>query len=516
MSGEELKSIPKPIIGIQGVIVEDGIGDLSHILNAGKRLEAKGYSIVYRIQWGKSNTAEFERLRLKLLADKLYYHKLIPFIPEIFQEEKASAQQLIEEIKAVSNPNLHINLKDEDFDKQFQHIPLWVDVSFISGYKPRGESRFLWAEHNSHDWICECSSRKVPIQNIHIMGFGSIDQWLLNLTGYKDKKVECEGIFLEDHLTKTLDSRGELLSNIRHIDFHRFLHGADDIDLKAARSIVGRTAFVPCYFLRDKEQALQTVVVSCAHAFEDAKWDQVFLKGNFTDEELFTEANLSILKAKGFTSVEYYDAKSGKKKTYSLKLEDRPSKVLKLLSGAYFSESDHICITQLGSEIVGCSGDNSLQEAISNGAVPIFQWHFPNKAKTLGNLCGILQAHPKASEWNLCIEYLKIYQSYCKAAEDSKLSAEEHKQARERPFKVIPQHITPALITQWKEVGAYLVEHHNAYNGLCASVAEALARPPVIPVVNPDAFFQPGGDKAKEKTDAVSQTPKPSGGCSIS
>lgn len=113
--------------------------------------------------------------------------------------------------------------------------------------------------------------------------------------------------------------------------------------------------------------------------------------------------------------------------------------------------------------LTGC-GDNTLQEAISNGALPLLDPHFSTKAKTLSNLGLISEKHPQADQWAFCSIFLKMYNHY------------------DEPFipissLIMTKGFMPELIIQWKKLCAYVIKYHNAFDSLIDEVAKALKAP---------------------------------------
>lgn len=566
----------KPLLVVQGRNLTDGMGDVAHILNAGKALRGfyyPDYEVAYRIQWilRKEDPEEkgFNARRLKQLADKLLELKLIGEIPEDFKREgDVSDEQLIDALNKAGRGRLYIFgtphfVNYEEFKAKGGHNPfpgakLCVDVSsnidFSEGHNISSDSstpeaqgilddfgrfRILWSEHNGGDAIQALMYHSMPMGNAHAMGFGPVFEW-------KEGKVfNGEGLFLEEGLLEKKDGgKAALLAGISDKSFHGFLHGAESITPEAAERVVGETAFVPCYFLRDKPLVLESVVASCGALFAESKLHQVLVKGKFSPDEFFTQSNRDSLIRAGFTDMLYYDPE--KKLLQVRKLSDeQPSKVFKVFSSASLSEADNARFVQLGDQLAGCCGDNSLQDAISNGAIPIFHWHFLAKAKGLAALAGILEGHPQKEQWPLCIAFLKLYQTYIKEEDSISRSwdkwaipegirnkydwqKKEHfrliKLAKERVFKEMPKHMTPEMLAQWKQVCAYLIKDWNAYDGLRRSVRGALEQldRPVEPsssashlTVGPSLFRAP---KPKKPVDADKvKKPRDDGSsCSIS
>lgn len=499
---EEKKSIPlpvKPVIVVQAQNGRDGMGDVSHALNAGLAIAKNNpdYQIVFRIQWQwRMYNDDADKQRLKILAGKLAYFNLISTIPEIFNEKNSDKEEMRQAINQATKNRFYLFIQDNhrDFTQHridlFKDAKLYVDVSIPihSHYDIHpgieqspaeikeiltylGSPRLFFSEHNDIGEAENLKTLSIPFENMYATGFGTVPHEYCHENKAKQRNFIALGLFLEDRLQKTPASKAKLLSSINHSKFHRALHGKNSIDEKMALAIIEKTVFVPCYFLHSKDLALPSLIASCASAFgKDAKVEQVFIKGNIKSQELFTKANQRSLKENGFSELKLYDysnENSGKglRKTFNKK---NPPKVLKVFSGAPFSEPDYDCFVQLSTEINGCSGDNTLQEAFSNGAIPILAWHGSPKAQTLSELGKILQKHLNASEWPLCIAYLKIYQDYVNHVLDKK-----------EVFNTIPKHITPELIAQWKTVCAYVIKEHNAYGPVCAEVAKALRQNPV-------------------------------------
>lgn len=466
-------NIPKPVIVVQCMNNSDGMGDIGHLFNIGQALAAHypQYQIVYRVYFAYNKEVV---TRLRCLADKLLYLKLIPEIPKEFDGENLN-DEVLEQALQVATSNRFYLLKGED---PCEEANLYIDVSWpidliITRLKHNpGSPRLFFGEHGDDYKIAKMEAKSIPLENLHLIGIGEFkyrDQYSRNRG---DR--QSIGLPLEDHLRKTPGSQAALLADITHAHFHNFLHGKDRIDKKAAQSVVEKTAFIPCYFLRDKDEALAMVVASAANAFEkDDKIQTVFLKGNFESKALFTQKNIDLLKMKGFTTIEYYNPKRQEKRQQTIS-KKRPAKVLKLLSDAYFSEADHARMIQLGSALMGCSGDNSLQEAISNGALPLFNPHSPIKVQPLVGLLRILRAHSNASKWQLCIQFLESYQRY-----------HHVDQNRKEMFQNISKCITPALIAQWREVCAYVIKHHNAYPAIFREVDRVLGPVPVSSAAPP-------------------------------
>jgi len=510
-SSDEEVSLHKPQIGVTGWNAEDGMGDLAHMLNAGETIRKNfpDYEVVYQIGWGLvggggSESGDKQDFgRLKALIDKLIFMKIIP--PQEYQAK--TGKDLLKEINEKNagkiflfNSKHYQGFENEGGDR-FPDALFWVDASFpvfdmenedrtkIRGGTFSEKESLYFLEHGEgahFSYLIE-KPRNVPEKNIHVMGFGDI-------TCGDGKKRPTSGVFLEDHPKISAEEQALVLRDIQNQAFHQLLHGQDSLDKTKSQEIIADTSFLPCYFVR--ESGFNLVMLALQNLYPDKKC--VMLTGKFKKEEVFDDKNLQKLKEAGYTSIEFLNAKEDKAAVEKRVLQEKePKKVLKILSGAYFSEQDYLNLKKLPIDAVGCAGDNSLQDAIILGALPLFIPHHAGKCRVFSNLALVLSAHENAGKWKDAINFLKCYseEAYKSGggrfeevmkklsgqvgdSHDSKFVGYMSKELSRKPADKASIHYNAKVLAQWKEICQYLKKHHNTHDVLKQAVTEELKKHP--------------------------------------
>lgn len=500
-----------PSIGITGRNAVDGMGDLSHMLNVGRILKRTGVEVVYYIEWQrtiKDPKNQKDVGRLWQLVEKLEAEDIInsqqASLIKSKEKEISDSSELMAWINQVGAGRFGIfdsgMSRDEDL-KVLQppaNVDFWLSVSYevfetrsqngqtFSQYFP-GQNHVFLSEHGGTASfatvqymetgvyltrlgknIAEMDMAELqifyqkmsPEQKVkqHTMGIGSFQD---NFTG---GQIDARGLLLSDHLDRNEQMRIRALEQIQHPEFLALMqYGRSK---QNPRAVIQETEFVPTYLLhgvqeKDKANPSQNTNQDCAiaifaNAYQDTQKTQILVKGKFSFKDITDEKNIALLREAGFTQIQYLDATGGREEVKTLEIasseKPRKPKVLKLLSGCYLSSQENEAFAQLTGSLVGCSGDNTLQDAFSYGAIPFFIPHTPDKAQVLSNLGLILERNEGLrAKFPASIKFLKLYQGY----------ADGQGGAIRLLLNELPRYITPDLQAEWSAVCQYVIQNFN-------------------------------------------------------
>lgn len=428
---------PAFTIGITGKNLTDGWGDLGHMFSVATTIkqEFPHCETVFELSWisaaGKTE-AELKNAmqRLQILIDKLIYHQFIPERSIDHLYDGQTPDLLVAQINAANPRRFHMfrGSRYEDFLRevgdhgtQLKKVDLWIGASIlpeIVKVDPQDKSRsslvypddniHIFREHGDPSFLDEIHQSGVPLQNIHLMGWGK----MRNTNLADPLTFEGEGLFFERLST----DRGTALSEITNRQFNQFLHGKETpLSKQDAFEQIEHTAFIPTYFLRgENTKGLATIVSACAQFYPKSSIiNEVIITGNYNGEEIFSsnsiilsKSNIAALIAAGFTEVEFYDAQKQTSLKYPLVFRSflntpkgKPNKKkIKILSHCFLSEKDYENWRILAGSLIGCAGDNTLQDAFVQKSVPIFFPHHNKKAEVLENLATLLEQTPHAKK----------------------------------------------------------------------------------------------------------------------
>lgn len=496
-------------IGITGTNLTDGMGDLAHMLNVGEALKREGVTDVrYYINWillknphqkakihsepdSQESADNPDYIRLNQLVDKLKYLGILPKDKEISGE---TTLEYIENINKAAAGKLHLGFVGaEHLRVAANQADLWLSVSA-----------------GKFDVV-----KKIPFLT---QNFISI------LEHYSTKKESHQfcmdmvtGLPLQDQIVRTDEERASALEKIKNPRFQQLLtHGRDG---SSPRDLIASSEFIPVYpqHLGSKENGSMLIAGTCCLAAKLSPEKEQFLVklgGQYSLDSLISETRQAQLKKAGFTQIQYF--KDGRIETIPLFKEPEtapPKKVLKLLDKCFLSEEENAAFTKIMGKINICSGDNTIQDAISCGSIPVFIPHMPEKAQVLS---GCLRKVKKEGE---LYKFLEFYEQNAHL-----MNGEIHDNHQGGNFRFPLMSLLSSLnltklAEEWQELCKVLVKDHNLTTTLRKFV-DTLADPKSVdylpegllfryltdPKIEPSKIYQ--SDIRKPATPPRSEQPK--------
>ncbi|MDX2345459.1 MAG: hypothetical protein QNK11_01095, partial [Legionella sp.] len=465
-----------------------GMGDLAHILNVGENLKktyADTCDVVYEIQWnmGGYGRQYQDKPRVKMLIEKLQY---LGIIQEPNYDDNKSPEEMIAEINQLNAPpngnriHLFTTRRMEDFkpggreEEKFKDSDVWIVTSapaferekdryhalnryFNIGMGSPGKTIFC-SEHTGVEYLYDSingfrtkaregiddeESRFYSVEDKLVMGFGN-----------SNDKVMAG--FLLDKTEATVDTKIDALMRIESESFNELLHGSRQLeDKKKALDIEKNTIFVPNYHSHGRKHALDMFIHFYQNTLPQDSRD-IIMQGNF-ELEAFQTKKQALMDA-GFTRIEYYNKATDTIEAIQWIESPEQEKTFKVFTGR-LDDQDYAKFTHCANLVSGCSGDNTLQDAINTGAIPLFM---PNtgKARVLADLKELLEEH--TPKFDACIQFLEMYAHY---ESYQQLAAETSV-------------YSPELMSQWKEVCTLLKEEYNTHDFVSRAVSQKLGVTP--------------------------------------
>ncbi|MDF1757644.1 MAG: hypothetical protein P1U74_05045 [Legionellaceae bacterium] len=485
--------MPKKIC-ISGCNLTDGMGDLAHIINIGRKVQdryADSAEVVYEFQWllNGSRYEDIDKGRVKELLNRLLSNDIIS--SPVF-DYNLSAEQMIERVNDLNSDKVHIltakniykDFKPDSTNisqkERFADADLWI-VSSVPAFGEEARHYHLLNQHLNiglgtpgKTIFCleHCGSRDgglsdpsscfktkpSPEDEEGDVFYSPTDKLVMGFGDAKEKTMA--GILLDKSELPTSLSKIKCILEIKNHQFHGLLHGETELSIESAKQIEKQTIFVPNYHSHGQEHALKMFLNFYTNTLKEDDRD-IFMQGKFELQEFINKSEELI--AAGFTDIEYFDKQAGEIK--KIPLEDCPSskskKTLKVFTGR-LDDDDYNCFKQCANIVSGCSGDNTLQDAINTGAVPLFT---PNKgkAKVMVDLKQLLESEEEGTEtYAACIKFLSMYERFS-----------GYKNLSEETYVY-----TPELLTQWQAVCLLLKEHHNTYDTVYDRVEQKLGISP--------------------------------------
>ncbi|MDX2346144.1 MAG: hypothetical protein QNK11_04655 [Legionella sp.] len=482
--------MPKKKICITGCNISDGMGDLAHILNVGENLKktyADTCDVVYEIQWmiDRWSSPYNDKSRVKMLIEKLQY---LGIIQEPNYDDNKSAEEMIAEINQLNAPpdgnSIHLFTTDNigDFEpggreeEKFKDSDVWIVTSAPAfgiearyyhklnrylniGMGSPGKTIFC-LEHTA----AKASSFFDPSSNFRTKSaeaddeqdqFYSVEDKLV--MGFGDSNNKTMAGFLLDKTEPTVDTKVDALMSIKSTSFNKLLHGTQKLeDNSKALDIEKNTIFVPNYHSHGGEHALDMFIHFYQNTLPQDSRD-IIMQGYFRLEAFQTKKQ-ALIEA-GFTRIEYYNKATDTTEAIQWVENPEQEKTFKVFTGR-LDDQDYAKLTHCANVVSGCSGDNTLQDAINTGAVPLFMPNGKRKSPVLADLKELLDEY--TPKFDACVQFLDMYAHY---ESHQKLAAETSV-------------YSPELISQWKEVCCLLKEEYNTHDFVSRAVSEKLSVTP--------------------------------------
>ncbi len=433
----------KPVkIGITGSNIIDGVGDLAHILNVGNILTRSGVTeVIYKICWEPNDIG-----RIKQLVDKLAYANLIS------NPEKLNYQQSFTEIiKNINELGKGIEIFVA-FAKDLLKLKIaasnrdvWISVST----NPLMKDATDFAAHKEMDYLITLYEHEPRALNSKVGQ--EVSELALPLykmgIGYNDKFAK--GLLLTDQIIRAAKERESALNKIVNPKFKKFLYFPEKTE--NLNKIVATTEFITAYPQYVRPWEASDLIIKICTAAANLKHDKsqflVKIGGEFNFVRLISKDNQNLLHSAGFSQILYHGDDENIETIYLCDKEYvMPQKVLKLLRKCFFSEYDNTEFGKLTGSFHICSGDNTLQDAFSYGALPIFIPHFATKARVLANLAQALEEDGMVTYFPDSFKFLKLYS----LSRDSTI-----KELLKGNF------FTSKLIEEWPKICQYVIKNFN-------------------------------------------------------
>ncbi len=496
-------------IGITGRVMTDGIGDLEHILTGGERLKKQrpDMQFVYHIQYERDYYKSNAKKRLVLTVDKLLHYGLIRGTRDDYlsQEEcdfLKDQETIIGKINQSSNEKLTLYIKNDGLQLQkvikTLNVYVWISLSVIPMTMngafyiemPREKTIYLM-EHGSSP------SSRVPDYGPNENGENSTGQFKpdKNYTvsmGFSRQKngPRGVGIFLQNKKLNA-EERAGCLSKIENENFHRLLNqgNPDKLPLQQIEEVI----FIPCYFLNEEIgyhfllNAYKGILT-----LEDPR--HLFLQGTLHADSILADKSIARLVQLGFNKVVIVNNKN---QLIERMLEGNGNKTCMVLEDVYMYENDYRLFKQLATVFMGCSGDNTFQDAISMDALPVFIPHSNDKIRLMQGLKEVVDTEigdPVVSNFLSLYSNLKYKNVYIRDQEAEALLQTENI-------------YSPLLLDHWQRVCQYLRENYNTHDSLLNILDRFLqAKMKPNPVMN---LFQRKAPKAPPALESKNELTEP-------
>ncbi len=175
-------------------------------------------------------------------------------------------------------------------------------------------------------------------------------------------------------LSKEKVSKAQSLASIQDKRFlsallRKKISSFDDFDEKQAGEFLNSRLLVPAYF-QEGPEVFANIVYSLAQYGSKQKCKEVVIsvnKGNFDNAKF----KMSLFRQYNISEVAYITPEKRQKISVLKEASDNSIKIT-ILEGFHLSDSDYLALVK-SAHLYGCSGDNSLDMAISLGVFPINQ-----------------------------------------------------------------------------------------------------------------------------------------------
>jgi hypothetical protein len=500
MLGNPALARKKTVMGITGHVFLDGLGDFEHILNAILTLIArmgKEFDFVYQIEISEVNCPgnvypEKDMQRITVIRDRLIKNGIIN------PDGDYSGKDFYEIVQKINSQNANIQLFAKSQIGKFQdkfsdhNVILWVVVSqppFVGERKFTQKEVLVLLEHGGFTNIGGLHHViKLPIEDLFAMGIGPVKDALYEEdTG---KPIEQQGFFLTD-IQRTQAMRIDALTKIENPDFNLLLwrHNVPP-SAQEAPHLLQRTMIIPTY-IQNSGVALRILIAACLSPIAQS-YENIIIPCSLTEEEIKDVRLLRTLEKltmAGFSEIEILTKdKTGKSVIEHIPLHGAGDRKVKFLTKTFFTNADFDNVRLVANDMMLFSGDNTLQDTISYGLLPLVD--LPSRKKSvLTTFIEFLKGHPRARSWDDAIKLLERFSEFfgmsvecwdflsgSSRVANIKLSIWNAPSILDPHLESLGKLMTPAALQQWREICRELVLHHNAHNNIVKLVEDKLQR----------------------------------------
>ena len=495
-------------------MISDGVGDAMHLINVVKKMKEvpginHGYKllIILRVDEDASNSQK------EMVLSKFHTSGIISSY-----DPKSDTFERINE----NNPNIYIfSSKDNMFEKypglvgklSQTHAVCEMSSGYLSeDLKSEGLSipgLAEWVQHAPFFAICEFSDYDYP---------GDLTTYTLGVGMDKSKKSDGDdpaaGILMNYHAKQLTQadkaaclkdlSDGTVVKFFKRIDSQ---FGTEGFNYE---HFLETNLVIPCYF--QKESAVRFFkmyleLVAKSELIKEFQYRRIIFsvpKNTFD----YSSVNEAWLKEHGIDSLQVHSCNEGElgeidtsllsdhKSTERLDSIGKPIGI-EILEGHFFSDRDFELIQKIAQHFTGVSGDNTIQQALEAGNIPLLQLII-EKDKVYKLISKLINGDPelqakyqKLSEFCALIGSGKLrdydiegHKKYLESLEGrySEIPMERwpiparrnypkiQKKLREaiqyRPtfLKRLSQLMSSELSAQWKEFSEFIFKNHNAFD----------------------------------------------------
>lgn len=444
-------------IGITGRVGMDGIGDLVHMLNIGNALTRKGVTeVVYQIDFSFNYSGK-SLSRLNLFVSKLKSYNLLDKSFEIKSND--SLKEIIADLNRANPKNLFIldhSIENKEHAMQLADrftklgADFWISVS--QDFPVFGDPfEYPFPEYplSKHIGLYELEAAEKTINPNFLHRY-------YNFTNYKMGIPDTSGnigVLLEDKVDRSRDTRSVSLHNILNKKFNDLLKAGLSPSEQTTTKLIKTTEFILAYPQHINKAIASDLIVHVCTKSSLTK-SQVFVKlgGWYDFERLTSKENQDKLRDAGFKEVQFINSKTGNLESINL-LASGNQKVLKLLTDCYLDENESAEFMSISGPLTICSGDNTLQDALSHGAIPILIPRHDGKEKVLAVLSKYLEMTGLDSKFPHSMKFLEVYNN---------LAAMNAYNEEKAPYimKAV-EFINEEMIEEWREICKYIIENFN-------------------------------------------------------